>query len=88
MLKTEISPASSFIAYCKKEDDWLLNQKSIAKSFLGEEFTVKPASPDYSKKFSRRVLQLTFSSYRLDLAFDSMTKMDQWCKALQLLSGV
>jgi hypothetical protein len=87
VLKTDISPAQSFIAYCKKEDEWLLNQKSIAKCFLGVEFTVKPAPPDYSKKYSKRVLQLTFPSYRLDLAFDSMTKMDQWCKPLQMLSG-
>ena len=64
-----------------------MNQKSIAKCFLGVDFTVKPAPPEYSKKFSKRVLQLTFPSYRLDLAFDSMTKMDQWCKALQMLSG-
>ena len=88
VLRTEISPATSFIAYCKKEEDWLINQKTVAKCFLGNEFTVKPAPPDYSKKFSRKVLQLTFPSYRLDLAFDSMTKMDQWCKALQMLSGM
>lgn len=88
VLKTEVSPATSFIAYCKKEDEWLLSNKSIAKCMLGDDFTVKPAPPEYSKKFSRRVLQLTFPSYRLDIAFDSMTKMDQWCKALQQLSGM
>jgi len=35
----------------------------------------------------KNVLQLVFSSYTLSLTFDSMTKMDDWYIALQIVTG-
>jgi len=82
----EVTPNQSFIGYCKKEGDWLADSQTIAKCFLGETFKVERPPPGYSKKYGN-VIQLTFKGYRLDLGFDSMTKLDQWQKALQVLSG-
>ncbi len=82
----EITPNQSYIGYCKKESDWLADNQTIAKCYLGETFKVERPVAGYSKKYSN-VVQLVFKGYRLDLAFDSMTKLDQWFKALQVLSG-
>ena len=86
VLKVEVVPNQSYIGYCKKEADWLSDSQTIAKCYLGETFKVERPAPGYSKKYDN-VLQLTFKGYRLDLGFDSMTKLDQWHKALQGLSG-
>ena len=85
VLCTEISPSFCCISYCKKESDWLLNSKSIVKCPLGD-FKLMRALPGYSKKHEN-VLQLVFSSYTLSLAFDSMTKMDDWYITLQTVTG-
>jgi len=84
VLSTEISPSFCCISYCKKESDWLLNSKSIVKCPLGD-FKLMRAPPGYSKKHEN-ILQLVFSSYTLSLAFDSMTKMDDWYIALQTVT--
>ena len=63
-----------------------MSTKSIAKCYFGEAFTIERAPPEYSKKFVN-VLQLKFEAYMLDLAFDSMTKMEQWLKTLELVVG-
>lgn len=63
-----------------------MNTKTVIKCYFGEAFSVERAPGDYSKKFGN-VLQLTFEAYRLDLAFDSMTKMELWYKTLQLVVG-
>lgn len=86
VLNAEITPDLSYIGYCKKESDWLIDSQTIAKCFLGESFQVERPPPGYSKKYGN-VLQLIFKGYRLDLGFDSMTKLDQWFKALQVVSG-
>ena len=82
----DILPNSSYIGYCKKESDWLADIQNIAKCYLGETFKVEHMPPGYSKKYDN-VLQLLFKGYRLDLGFDSLTKLDQWFKALQIISG-
>lgn len=87
VLHVEISPNYSYIGYCKKEADWLSDSQTIAKCFLDEKFTVERPPPGYSKKYEY-VLQLVFKGYRLDLGFDSMTKLEQWFKALQVCSGI
>ena len=86
VLNLEISPSYSYIGYCKKESDWLSDSQTIAKCYLDEPFSVERPQPGYSKKYEN-VLQLIFKGYRLDLGFDSMTKLDQWYKALQVASG-
>lgn len=83
----EVSPNYSYIGYCKKEADWLADSQTIAKCMLDESFKVDRPPAGYSKKFDN-VLQLTFKGYRLDLSFESMTKLDQWFKALLITSGI
>lgn len=83
----EISPNYSYIGSCKKESDWLIDSQTVAKCFLDETFRVERQPPGYSKKFEN-VLQLVFKGYQLDLGFDSMTKLDQWFKALLVTSGI
>ena len=85
VLSTEISPSFCCISYCKKESNWLLNSKSVVKCPLAD-FKLMRAPPGYSKKHEN-ILQLVFSSYTLSLAFDSMTKMDDWYVALQTVTG-
>lgn len=87
VLNVEISPNYSYIGYCKKESDWLIDSQTIAKCFLGATFKVERLPPGYSKKYDN-VLQLIFKGYKLDLGFDSMTKLDQWYKALVVISGM
>lgn len=87
VLHVEISPNYSFIGYCKKESDWLIDSQTIAKCYLRDTFRVERPPPGYSKKYEN-VLQLVFKGYQLDLGFDSMTKLDQWFKALQVTSGM
>ncbi len=86
VLNIEISPNYSYIGYCKKESDWLIDSQTIAKCYLDETFKVARPPAGYSKKYEN-VIQLIFKGYRLDLGFDSMTKLDQWYKALQVASG-
>jgi hypothetical protein len=86
VLHVEISPNYSYIGYCKKESDWLLDSQCLSRCFLDETFRVERQQPGYSKKFEN-VLQLVFKGYQLDLGFDSMTKLDQWLKALSVTSG-
>ena len=85
VLHTEISPAYSFIGHCKKESDWLAKNK-IEKLFLGDPFDVEKLPTGYSKKFEF-VVQVTFKVYRVDLAFDSKTKMEQWYNRLRTVLG-
>lgn len=87
VLHIEVSPNYSYIGYCKKESDWLVDSQTIAKCFLDDTFKVERPPPTYSKKYEN-VLQLTFKGYRLDLGFESMTKLDQWYKALLVTSGI
>ena len=82
MLSTEISPAHCFIHYCKKEGDWLLKNSSVAKCPL-DDFQLQRVQ---TKGFDN-VLQLSFPDYSLEIAFDSLTKMDQWYNALQPIIG-
>lgn len=86
VLHVEISPNYSYIGHCKKEADWLMDNQTISKCCLDESFRVERPPPGYSKKYEN-VLQLLFKGYQLDLGFDSMTKLDQWFKALQVTSG-
>lgn len=81
----EKSPSFCFVGHCKKESDWLANNK-IEKVFLGEAFEVEKMEVGYSKKFEN-VLQLAFKSYRIDFAFDSKTKMELWYKALEAITS-
>ncbi len=85
VLHTEKSPSFCFIGHCKKETDWLADNK-IEKVFLGEAFDVEKMETGYSKKFEH-VLQVAFKYYRIDLAFDSKTKMDLWYKALETINS-
>lgn len=87
MLHVEISPNYCYIGYCKKESDWLVDTQTIAKCSLDDAFRVERSPPGYSKKYEN-VLQLIFKGYKLDLGFDSMTKLDQWLKALTVTSGM
>ena len=85
VLHAEKSPSFCFIGHCKKETDWLANNK-IEKVFLGEAFEVKKMETGYSRKFEP-ILQVAFKSYRIDLAFDSITKMEVWYKALEAINS-
>lgn len=86
VVHVEISPNYSYIGYCKKEADWLADSQTISKCYLDEAFTVQRPASGYSKKYEN-VLQLIFKGYQLDLGFESVTKLDQWFKALQVTSG-
>lgn len=85
MLSTEISPSNCCLSYCKKESDWLLNSQSIIKCFLGD-FSVMRTQAGYSKKHDN-ILLVVFGSYTFNLAFESMTKMDEWYSALQAVTS-
>lgn len=85
VLSTEISPSNCCLSYCKKESDWLLNSQSIIKCFLGD-FSVMRTQAGYSKKHDN-VLLVVFGSYTFNLAFESMTKMDEWYSALQAVTS-
>lgn len=86
VVHVEISPNYSYIGYCKKESDWLADSQTISKCYLDEAFSVQRPSSGYSKKYEN-VLQLVFKGYQLDLGFDSVTKLDQWFRGLQVTSG-
>ena len=85
MLNAEVSPALCYLGYCKKEADWLSNGKSINKVGL-DDFTVGKMEAGYSKKHAN-ILQIAFKYYSIDLAFDSVTKMDAWLRALRSVCG-
>ena len=81
-MNTQISPTYSYVGYCKSESDWLLNNQSITRCFLGDFKLSRMQVKGYDN-----VLQLGFKFYSLEVAFDSMTKMDQWYNILQKVSG-
>ena len=85
VLSTEISPSNCCLSYCKKESDWLLNSQSIVTCPLGD-FSVVRTQAGYSKKHEN-VLLVVFSSCTFNLAFESMTKMDEWYSALQAVTS-
>ncbi len=82
VIHSELSPMHSFIGYGKTERDWLVNSQSISKCFLGEFKLSRLEVKGYDN-----VLQLSFKMFAVQLAFDSMTKMDQWYNILQKVSG-
>lgn len=63
----------------------MLNSQSIIKCFLGD-FSVMRTQAGYSKKHDN-VLLVVFGSYTFNLAFESMTKMDEWYSALQAVTS-
>lgn len=71
-----------FIGYGKTERDWLVNSQAITKCFLGK-FVLSRVEV----KSCDNVLQLIFKTFAIQLAFDSMTKMDHWYNVLQKVSG-
>jgi hypothetical protein len=77
----------NFLAFYKNEEEWMKNRELGVKISLETEVSVKKAHPTYIS--GKHVLHLIFGSYsmQLDLAFESMMKMDQWYEALTRTSN-
>lgn len=82
MLKCELSPSYCFVGYCRAEKDWLLNGEQVPKVYLGDFKVSRMAT-----KSRENVLLLKFGGYSLQLAFNSVTKMEQWHATLQNILG-
>ena len=76
------STSENFLAFYKNEEEWMHNRAPGVKMSLETEVSIKKAHPTYVS--GKHVLQLIFGSYskKVDLAFESMLKMDQWYEAL------
>ena len=76
----------NFVAFYKNEEEWMQKRELGANIHLATEFSVKRADPTYIS--GRYGLHLIFHRYsmQIDLAFESMTKMEQWYEALTRMS--
>ena len=74
----------NFLAFYKNEEEWMQDRELGAKISLEKtEVSVQKAHPTYIS--GKHVLHLIFGNYfsmQVDLAFESMTTMDQWYEAL------
>ena len=82
VLHCEISPITSFLGYCKKENKWLLDNQAVVRYPL---HTVTLSKVNTKKH--ENVLQLEFASQTVQVCFDSMTKMDHYYQLLQGVTG-
>ena len=72
----------SFLSHCKKESQWLKNDRSVSKYDLSN-VTVSLTS---TRKHDK-VIRIVLPSFTIELAFDSQTKMDLYFKLLSKVSG-
>jgi hypothetical protein len=79
--RCQVSPFDSFLSHCKKESQWLKNDRSISKYALSD-FTVSLTS---TRKHDK-VIRLLLPSLTIELSFDSQTKMDLYFKLLSKVS--
>ena len=79
-----LAPTSrdNFLAFYKNEEEWMQDRALGVKIPLETEVSIKKAHTTYIS--GKHVLQLIFVSYskQVDLAFESMMKMEQWYEAL------
>eukprot|EP00731_Ephydatia_muelleri_P026911 Em0018g1011a len=81
VLSGNISPSKCCLNYCKKESDWLSkNQREIPKCQLSRDFTVQKFTGG-GKHDNHLVISL--HAYYICLAFESITNMDKWHRALE-----
>ena len=82
------STTENFLAFYKSEEDWKKNNGQGVKLSLEDSFLVDKA--DFKRGSGPRGILLTFvgtsRSGQIGIAFDSLTKMDQWHKALIRMS--
>ena len=78
----QVSPLDSFLSHCKKESQWLKNDRSVSKYDLSN-VTVSLTS---TRKHDK-VIRIVLPSFTIELAFDSQTKMDLYFKLLSKVSG-
>eukprot|EP00731_Ephydatia_muelleri_P026913 Em0018g1013a len=80
VLSGNISPTQCCLNYCKKESDWLSkNHSEIIRcqltNFSVQKFTGRGEHDNH--------LIISLHAYAICLAFESITKMDQWHRALE-----
>ena len=85
VLSGNISPTQCCLNYCKKESDWLSkNHSEIIRcqltNFSVQKFTGRGEHDNH--------LIISLHAYAICLAFESITKMDQWHRALERVLGM
>ena len=84
VLSANISPSKCSLIYCKKETDWLSNKQSEISKCQLTGFSVQNAT-GRGKHDNHLIISL--HAYDICLSFESVTKMEQWYKALERMLG-
>ena len=84
VLSANISPSKCSLNYCKKETDWLSNKQSEISKCQLTGFSVQKAT-GRGKHDNHLIISL--HAYDIYLSFESVTKMEQWYKALERMHG-